>query len=223
MACSQLSLQNGGLWYPARGCEDRRSSSKAELQLACLILSNNSVWLGLAFSYSFIIFCSQLLTVEWVGCSCHSAPGSLCCVFIVWKLRLRSIKVGEKPPSSLNRGAPFMSSKSSYCHFQSSIRAHAFLHIVWVSHFLLCLEVVVMAIFANSTDKSAPRGFPWMWYIRFVQVLLTLIVIAVAARVAATISNGDGDDCHAPHKVVWNIVCVGTSVIYRVFGFWPRL
>lgn len=76
-----------------------------------------------------------------------------------------------------------------------------------------------MAIFANSTDKSTPRGFPWMWYIRFAQVLLTLIVIAVAARVAATISNGDGDDCNVPHKLVWNIVAVGTSVIYRFFGF----
>lgn len=74
-----------------------------------------------------------------------------------------------------------------------------------------------MAIFANSTDKSAPRGFPWMWYIRFVQILLTLIVIAVAARVAAAISNGDGGDCHVPHKVAWNIACVGASVIFRFF------
>lgn len=72
-----------------------------------------------------------------------------------------------------------------------------------------------MAIFANSTDKSAPRGFTWMWYIRFVQILLTLIVIAVAAKVAAAISNGG--DCHVPPKVAWNIACVGASVIYRFF------
>lgn len=76
-----------------------------------------------------------------------------------------------------------------------------------------------MDIFANSSDKAAPRGFPWMWYIRFVQVLLTVIVIAIAARVAATISNGDSGDCHVPHKVVWNIFCVCASVIYRFFGF----
>lgn len=74
-----------------------------------------------------------------------------------------------------------------------------------------------MAIFANLTDKSAPRGFPWMWNIRFAQILLTLIVVAVAARVAAAISNGDGGDCHVPRKVVWNIVCVCSFVIYRFF------
>lgn len=76
-----------------------------------------------------------------------------------------------------------------------------------------------MAIFANLTDKSAPRGFPWMWNIRFAQILLTLIVVAVAARVAAAIGNGDGGDCHVPRKVVWNIVCVCSFVIYRFFGF----
>lgn len=76
-----------------------------------------------------------------------------------------------------------------------------------------------MAIFANSTDKSAPRGFYWMWYIRFAQILLTLIVVAVAATVAAAISNGDGGDCHVPRKVVWNIVCVCSSVTYWCFEF----
>lgn len=74
-----------------------------------------------------------------------------------------------------------------------------------------------MAIFANSTDKSAPRGFPWMWYIRLAQILLTLIVLAIAGRVAAAISDSDG--CHVPRKVAWNIVCVCSFVINRGF-FW---
>lgn len=81
------------------------------------------------------------------------------------------------------------------------------------------VRTVVMAIFANSTDKSAPRGFPWIWYIRFVQIFLTLVVLAVAARVAAAIDNGDGGDCHVPPKVAWNIACVGASVYYRIFFF----
>lgn len=58
-----------------------------------------------------------------------------------------------------------------------------------------------------------------MWYIRFVQILLTLIVIGVAAKVAAAISDGNGGDCHVPPKVAWNIACVGASVTYRFFGF----
>lgn len=66
------------------------------------------------------------------------------------------------------------------------------------------------------TDKAAPRGFPWMWYIRFVQILLTLIVLAVAAQVAAAINNGDTGDCHVPSKVAWNIVCVCSSVNYKI-------
>lgn len=76
-----------------------------------------------------------------------------------------------------------------------------------------------MAKFANLTDKSAPRGFPWMWYIRVAQIVLTLIIVAVAARVAAGIGNGDDGDCHVPGKVVWNILCVCSPVIYWVFGF----
>lgn len=78
-----------------------------------------------------------------------------------------------------------------------------------------------MAIIANSTDKSAPRGFPWVWHIRLVQILLTLIILAIAGRVAAAISDGDGGDCHVPPKVAWNIACVSASVYYRFFFFSP--
>lgn len=80
-----------------------------------------------------------------------------------------------------------------------------------------------MAIFANSTDKSAPRGFPWIWHIRLVQILLTLIILAVAARVAAAISNGDDGDCHVPPKVAWNIACVGCISVLSIFFFFRIL
>lgn len=61
-----------------------------------------------------------------------------------------------------------------------------------------------MGIFSGMTDKTAPRGFKWIWYIRIVQLLGTLIVIGLAALHASLWSN-----CSVPSKIAWNLACVG--------------
>ena len=60
-----------------------------------------------------------------------------------------------------------------------------------------------MGIFYGMTDKTSPRGFSWIWYIRIAQFIITLLVIALAA-----LNANAWRDCSVPGKIAWNIACV---------------
>ncbi len=62
-----------------------------------------------------------------------------------------------------------------------------------------------MALF---TDKSAPRAFPWLWYVRFAQIFLSLVALALAAKTASAIVGIDGGNCRVPSRTAFNIACV---------------
>lgn len=58
---------------------------------------------------------------------------------------------------------------------------------------------------ANISDKSAPRGFSWIWFIRFAQLVLSMIVLGLAAW---NISDLKSLHCDAPSKMAFNVACV---------------
>ena len=60
-----------------------------------------------------------------------------------------------------------------------------------------------MGIFSGMTDKTAPRGFKLIWYIRIVQIIGTLVVLGLAGL------NAYGwSECSVPSKIAWNLACV---------------
>lgn len=57
-----------------------------------------------------------------------------------------------------------------------------------------------------TKDKTSPRAFRWIWYIRIFQILVTLVVLAITAANAASFEN---ESCSVPGKLAWNLACVG--------------
>ena len=75
----------------------------------------------------------------------------------------------------------------------------------------------------NLMDKTAPRGFPWLWFIRIGQLVLTLLVLALAAAKSATFSNYG---CSIKAKLGFNLATVrfprGLPKVLPLTSF-PRL
>ena len=62
-----------------------------------------------------------------------------------------------------------------------------------------------MVNLSGMTDRSAPRGFPYIWYIRLVQIFFSLIVLAISAANASSLNS---IACGVPGKLGYNIACV---------------
>ena len=63
-----------------------------------------------------------------------------------------------------------------------------------------------------TSDKTSPRSFKQLWYIRLVALVITLIVLGITAANAATF-NSIG--CDAPGRLLYNLAVVGLYHIPR--------
>ena len=72
-----------------------------------------------------------------------------------------------------------------------------------------------MQIYAS--DKTSPRSFPWLWYIRLVALVVTLIVVGITVWNTASFSSAG---CDAPARLLYNLAVVCpypySSVEYRL-------
>ena len=56
-----------------------------------------------------------------------------------------------------------------------------------------------------TRDRTSPRAFRWIWFIRLVQIFVTLAVLGITAANAASF---DSISCSVPGKLAWNLACV---------------
>ena len=65
-----------------------------------------------------------------------------------------------------------------------------------------------------TRDKTSPRAFPWIWFIRLAQIFVTIIVLGITAANAASFGNTyyGSNSCSVPGKLAWNIACVRTDL-----------
>lgn len=56
-----------------------------------------------------------------------------------------------------------------------------------------------------TSDKTTPRSFPWLWYLRLVAIIGTLIVLAITAQNSATFHS---IGCDAPGRLNFNLAVV---------------
>lgn len=57
------------------------------------------------------------------------------------------------------------------------------------------------------TNKTVMRAFPWIWYIRLVQIVISVLVLALAAVDSHTVEDL-GDGCGIPPRIAYNLACV---------------
>lgn len=67
----------------------------------------------------------------------------------------------------------------------------------------------------RTSDKETPRSFFWIWYIRIFQLILTLVVLGIAAANIASFGNLD---CSVPGKLAWNVACVSTYLSTKLLS-----
>ncbi|KAL8773678.1 MAG: hypothetical protein Q9209_001444 [Squamulea sp. 1 TL-2023] len=53
-----------------------------------------------------------------------------------------------------------------------------------------------------TSDKTSERGFPWLWFVRLLQMLVTVIVLAITASNASDFTSLS---CSVPSKLGYNI------------------
>lgn len=56
-----------------------------------------------------------------------------------------------------------------------------------------------------TSDKTSPRSFPWLWYIRLVALVITLIVLGITASNTSTFHS---IGCDAPARLLFNLAVV---------------
>ena len=56
-----------------------------------------------------------------------------------------------------------------------------------------------------SQDKTSPRTFPWLWFLRLPAIVISIIVLGITAANHSTFSNSG---CSAPSKLSYNIAVV---------------
>ena len=64
---------------------------------------------------------------------------------------------------------------------------------------------MAMAMQIYTTDKTSPRGFSWIWFIRLFQIVITLVVLAITA---ANVTSFHDIGCSAPSKLSFNLAVV---------------
>ncbi|KAL8996917.1 MAG: hypothetical protein Q9169_003676 [Polycauliona sp. 2 TL-2023] len=60
------------------------------------------------------------------------------------------------------------------------------------------------------SDKTSERCFPWLWFVRLVQMLVTIIVLAITASSASDFSS---IGCSVPSKLGYNIAAAVLSFL----------
>ncbi|CAF9932725.1 MAG: hypothetical protein HETSPECPRED_008437 [Heterodermia speciosa] len=66
----------------------------------------------------------------------------------------------------------------------------------------------------HTSDKTSPRGFRWIWFLRLAEILLSLVVLGLAARSIAGFTAGG---CSVPGKIAWNLACAVLSLLALVY------
>ena len=56
-----------------------------------------------------------------------------------------------------------------------------------------------------TSDKTSPRSFKWLWFIRLVALVITMIVLGITASNTATFYN---IGCDAPARLLYNLAVV---------------
>lgn len=69
-----------------------------------------------------------------------------------------------------------------------------------------------MSLFSNMNDKSAMRAWPWLWYIRLVQIFITLLVLILAALDANAVQDYL-PNCGVPPRIAYNLACVCSVMV----------
>ncbi|KAK4694963.1 hypothetical protein P7C71_g2698, partial [Lecanoromycetidae sp. Uapishka_2] len=67
-----------------------------------------------------------------------------------------------------------------------------------------------------TTDKRSPRGFGWLWFIRLVAVIFTLIVLGITA---GDITDFHGASCSAPSRLSFNLAVAVFSFVTLFYFF----
>lgn len=72
-----------------------------------------------------------------------------------------------------------------------------------------------MSLLTNMTDKTLPRGFRWIWFIRLLQLVIALLVLILAAVDIQSVRNLY-DGCGTPSRIAFNLACVSTGLMMMV-------
>ena len=64
-----------------------------------------------------------------------------------------------------------------------------------------------------TSDKTSPRSFKWLWFIRLVALIVTIIVLGITASNTATFHN---IGCDAPARLSYNLAVVSPCSYPRV-------
>ncbi|KAI4199079.1 MAG: hypothetical protein LQ350_004834 [Teloschistes chrysophthalmus] len=70
-----------------------------------------------------------------------------------------------------------------------------------------------MALNIYTTDKTSPRCFPWLWFVRLLQIVITIIILAITASNASEFSS---ITCDVPSKLGYNIAAAVLSLIVLI-------
>ncbi|KAL8940867.1 MAG: hypothetical protein Q9216_002587 [Gyalolechia sp. 2 TL-2023] len=73
---------------------------------------------------------------------------------------------------------------------------------------------MAMAWNIYTTDKVSPRCFPWLWFVRIGQMLLTLIILGLTAANANDFSSRMA--CSIPSKLGYNLAALWANGLYCV-------
>ena len=66
-----------------------------------------------------------------------------------------------------------------------------------------------------TTDKSSPRGFGWLWFLRLLAIFFTLVVLGITVRDVADFHSAS---CSAPSRLGYNlaVVCLPRLAFYPI-------
>ncbi|KAL8846777.1 MAG: hypothetical protein Q9221_008158 [Calogaya cf. arnoldii] len=70
-----------------------------------------------------------------------------------------------------------------------------------------------MAFKFYTSDKTSERCFPWLWFVRLVQLLVTIIILAITASSASDFTSLS---CSVPSKLGYNIAAAVLSFLVLI-------
>ncbi|KAL6716667.1 hypothetical protein ACLMJK_006235 [Lecanora helva] len=65
-----------------------------------------------------------------------------------------------------------------------------------------------------TTDKTSPRSFPWLWFLRLPAIVVTIIVLGITAANHTTFTNSS---CSAPSKLNYNLAVSVISFVFLIY------
>ncbi|MCJ1463745.1 OTU domain containing [Pseudocyphellaria aurata] len=66
------------------------------------------------------------------------------------------------------------------------------------------------------TEQTVQRAFPWIWFIRLLQIFITILVLVLASIDANSVKNF-ADDCGVPSRIAYNIACAVLAILVLVY------